>query len=168
MHGHEVGLELEGFAEMFDSLLMASESLQGQSEVVVCFGVVGIEASGGTSGAGGAFQLSESAISFGQVGVVERHARSEGDCAADLVYGLSVFAHLMVQDAAEVQCLGMVVPLLEDMVIQGGGLNQLPGLVHGQGLSQFVCHRSMLLRYVGWRGRFTRWRKSVIGQVTLV
>lgn len=135
MHGGEVGLELESFAEMLDGFRMSSESLQGQSEVVVCFGVIGVEANGSASGAGGAIELSEGAIGFGEVGVVERQAGPQGEGVADFVYGLGVFAHLMVQDAAEVQRLGMVVPLLENMVVQEGGLDQLPSLVHSQGLS---------------------------------
>jgi hypothetical protein len=131
MHGRKVGLKLEGFVEVLDGFLMASEPLQSQSEVVVCFGVVGIEANGGASGAGGAFELSEGAIGFGQVGVVERNAGPQGDGAADFICGLVVFTHLVMQDAAKVHRLSVVGLLLEKMVVQEGGLDQLPSLVHG-------------------------------------
>ncbi len=57
----------------------------------------------------------------------------------------------------------MVGPLLEDMIVQEGGLDQLSGLVHGQGLSQFVCHEAMILRIPDWSSQSIRLRNNVIG-----
>ena len=135
-----VRLEPQSVLELLDGFVEASQSLQCQTEIAPCFGIVRPQAQGHAATAGGTIELALGSIRFGEIGVKGRDARPQRDGPTDQLDGPGVVALLMAQHAEQVQGVGVLLFLRQDLLIQLGSRTQLAALVHLKRGCQEILH----------------------------
>ena len=120
----EIGPHAQGGTELLDGLAVAAEALQGQAEVAEGFGVVREQPQGRAAAAGRALVLAEGAVSLGEVGVERGDVRLADDGPAHKLDGPAVVALLMMEDAEQVQRVGVFRVAGQHLPIQRGGRTQ--------------------------------------------
>ena len=142
-HG-EVRLEPQRLAELGDGLLGPALGEQTRPRLLAASAIVRLEPQGGAAAVGGAVELAQAAVGFGQVGVVGGLAGVAGDGPADQLGGAAVVALLQGDDAEQVQGVGVLGLGCQDVAVQPGRFLEAATLVFLQAEGKFVAHGAAL------------------------
>ncbi len=80
---YKVRSQLQSAAQPFHRLGMLTKALQRRSEVAKSFRIIRPDRQGRAATSHGSIIIAESPIGLGQVGMINRRVRPQGDCLAD-------------------------------------------------------------------------------------
>jgi hypothetical protein len=136
----EIGAERERVTELIGGLAGSSQPLERQAEIGQGLGKIRLEAQGHPTRSTCTLKLPLGTIRLGQVGVELRTVRLEGHRPYHQLDRSGMIALLVVNHSQQVQDFGIVSLVIEHVLIQRGGLRELPRLVHLDGCPQNVSH----------------------------
>ena len=105
-------------------------------EVVVAFGVVGLESEGVAIGGNGVVEFALGGEDLSKVGVVGGDGGAEGDGLADEVFGGGVLIGLVGEDAEHVEGVGVPGVGCENLAVKALGFGELAGFVEAEGAGE--------------------------------
>ena len=105
-------------------------------EVVVAFGVVGLESEGVAIGGDGVVQFALGGEDLAEVGVVGGDGGAEGDGLADEVFGGGVLIGLVGEDAEHVEGVGVAGVGCKNLAVKAFGFRELAGFVEAEGAGE--------------------------------
>ena len=127
-----IGLEPEQPAVGGDGLIGPAGFVQGDAEVVQGLGVVSSQFQRAAETADGPVPLPRPPVGLPQVMVILRGLGVDGDRPADQLDRHVRATHLASERAEQVQCVGMIRNLGQDLAIDSLGLGQAAGLMMPQ------------------------------------
>jgi hypothetical protein len=125
----EIRLQPQRFTEPGNGLISLAPSHKHHAEIVGRLGRVGLEVQSCVAALGRALELAQSAIDFGQVGVVDGIARVLRNGPADILGRTPQFSLLECNHAQEMQGVGMLGLVSQDIAVHLRGLGQTAALV---------------------------------------
>jgi hypothetical protein len=149
----EIGPHLERGAELHHGFGKLAQFMQRQPEVVGRLGVVWSQPQCGPAAVDGQHVVAEGTVRLGEVGVIGGGFGLQGHGLSDQLHGPGEIAILVVQNAKEMQGVGMVGLAREQGVIEASSIGEAARVVQLSGGFEFridrvLNHRTRLLDLV--------------------